>query len=104
MPREKVEAMFRNSFRSWIGTDEYRIRLHLSETWVLYLKPRQMMVTKNITENSDGSMVIEAVVNSLDEVASWVVSRGCGVTVLEPVELKTKVIQLAEGALQDYTV
>ena len=103
VPKEKIDAMFRNSFRSWIGTDEYRIRLHLSKTWVEYLKPRQMMVTESILENPGGSMTIEAVVNSLDEVASWVVSRGCGVVVLEPEELKTKVIELAEGALQNYS-
>ncbi len=104
VPREKVEAMFRNSFRSWIGTDEYCIRLCLSRTWVAYLKPRQMMVTESITENPDGSMIIESVVNSLDEVASWVVSRGCGVTVLEPAELREKVIELARGALENYAV
>jgi predicted DNA-binding transcriptional regulator YafY len=41
-------------------------------------------------------------VNSLQEVASWAVSRGTGVTVLEPQELREIVVNLAKGALLNY--
>ncbi len=40
--------------------------------------------------------------NSLDEAATWVLSFGKGVKVLEPEELKIKVIQLAKDALSNY--
>jgi predicted DNA-binding transcriptional regulator YafY len=102
VPQELIDEMFRYSFRSWVGADKHRIRIHLSRVWAERLKPRQMMETQVITENGDGSVVFEATVNSLQEVASWAVSRGEGVTVLEPEELREMVVKLAKGALANY--
>jgi len=102
VPQEEIDEMFRYSFRSWVGAEKHRIRIHLSSVWAARLKPRQMMETQVITENGDGSIVFEATVNSLQEVASWAVSRGTGVTVLEPDALRAMVLNLAKGALQNY--
>jgi predicted DNA-binding transcriptional regulator YafY len=102
VPQEQIDEMFRYSFRSWVGADKYKIRIHLSSVWAGRLKPRQMMETQVITENEDGSIVFEATVNSLQEVASWAVSRGSGVTILEPAELREMVVQIARGALANY--
>ena len=102
VPREQIDDLFRYSFRSWVGAEKHRIRIHLSSIWAGRLKPRQMMETQVITENEDGSIVFEATVNSLQEIASWAVSRGTGVTVLEPAELRDLVVRLARGALANY--
>ena len=102
LPAEEIEAMFRHSFKSWIGTEEHRIRLRLSPVWAQRLKPRQLFETQLVTEEADGAVVLEATVNSLDEIASWVVSRGEGVTALAPPQLREKVIALARGALANY--
>ncbi|MCB2206229.1 WYL domain-containing protein [bacterium] len=104
VPASDIEALFRHSFKSWIGTEEYRIRLHLSPLWAQRLKPRQLFESQLVTEESDGAIVLEASVNSLDEIASWVVSRGEGVTVLDPPALREKVITLAQGVLRNYQV
>ena len=101
-PQNEIEDLFRHSFRSWIGTERHNIKIALNSTWAERLKPQQLMETQLLKENSDGSVILEATVNSLDEVAGWVVSRGNGVTVLEPKELKLKVIDLAKGALGNY--
>ncbi len=42
-------------------------------------------------------------VNSLVEIAGWIVTRGEGVKVLEPAELKTRVLELAKGVLKNYS-
>jgi predicted DNA-binding transcriptional regulator YafY len=102
VPQEQIDEMFRYSFRSWVGAEKHRIRIHLSSVWAGRLKPRQMMETQVITENDDGSIVFEATVNSLQEIASWAVSRGDGVRVLEPPELREMVVRLARGALANY--
>ena len=101
-PQEEIDDLFRHSFRSWIGTERHNIRIALNSVWAERLKPQQLMETQLLKENPDGSVVLEATVNSLDEVASWVVSRGKGVTVLEPKELRLKVVSLAKGALANY--
>ncbi len=102
VPQSQIDEMFRYSFRSWVGAEKHRIRIHLSSVWAGRLKPRQMMETQVITENEDGSIVFETTVNSLQEMASWVVSRGGGVTVLEPPELRDMVVHLAKSALGNY--
>ena len=99
---EEIERVFRHSFRSWIGTEEHHIKLRLDRTWAERIKPQQMLETQVITEDADGSVTFEATVNSLTEVASWVVSRGKGVTVLEPEELRTMVLDIARGVIQNY--
>jgi predicted DNA-binding transcriptional regulator YafY len=60
------------------------------------------METQRLEERSDGSVIFEAVVNSLVEVASWVVTKGKGVEVLEPLELKGMVVTLAQEVLGNY--
>lgn len=102
VPTPDIEAMFRHSFKSWIGTEEHHIRLRLSPLWSRRLKPRQLFETQVVTEEPDGSIILEATVNSLDEIASWVASRGEGVTVVAPDELRDKVIELAQGTLRNY--
>jgi predicted DNA-binding transcriptional regulator YafY len=101
-PREEIDRVFRHSFRSWIGTEEYHIKLHLDRIWAERIRPQQMLETQVIVEHPDGSVTFEAVVNSLPEVASWVVSRGKGVTVLEPEQLQKMVIETARGVLENY--
>ena len=102
VPQEQIDDLFRYSFRSWVGAERHHIRIHLSAVWAMRLKPRQMMETQVIKENDDGSVEFEAVVNSLQEIASWAVSRGSGVTVMEPAALREMVVQIARGALANY--
>ena len=102
LSKERVEDVFKYSWRSWVGLEKFNIKLLFSPVWAARLKPKQLMDTEKITERDDGSIIFEAVVNSLEEVASWVVSRGNGVIVIEPYELKCKVIQLAQETLKNY--
>lgn len=102
IPLNELEALFRFSWRSWIGKEKFTVKLQISKWWEKILKPRQLMETQLISENKDGSIVLEITVNSLEEIASWIVSRGEGVKVLEPRELKERVINLAEETLNNY--
>jgi predicted DNA-binding transcriptional regulator YafY len=101
-PQEEIDKVFRHSFRSWIGPEEHHIKLRLSPIWAERIRPQQLLETQAITEETDGSVTFQATVNSLTEVASWVVSRGAGVTVLEPELLKQMVIETARGVLGNY--
>jgi predicted DNA-binding transcriptional regulator YafY len=100
--QEEIDALFQHSFRSWIGSERHTVQLRLNSTWAERIKPQQLMESQKLTEEPDGSVVLETTVNSLDEVASWVVSRGAGVTVISPPALREKVIMIARGALLNY--
>jgi predicted DNA-binding transcriptional regulator YafY len=100
--QEKIDEMFRYSFKSWIGNERHTVTIKLSKTWADRIRPQQTVETQKLTVLTDGSVVFEAIVNSLREVASWVISKGEGVQVLEPPELRETVIALARGALSNY--
>ncbi len=101
-PQEDIEKVFRYSFRSWIGPEEHHITLRLDRIWAERIQPQQLLETQAITAEGDGSVTFEATVNSLSEVAGWVVSRGKGVTVVEPEALRNMVIDTARGVLDNY--
>lgn len=98
----KFSDLFRHSWKSWLGNDKYEVKLLLSPYWAEKVKPRMLIADQKITKNDDGSIIFECTVNSLNEIAGWIVGRGDGIKVLEPEELKNKVIELARGVLQNY--
>jgi len=102
VPEESIDELFRYSWRSWLGEERYSIKLRLSHIWSERLLPKQLMEHEKITRLDDGSVIYETTVNSLDEIAGWVVSRGKGVIVIEPRELKDRVISLAGESLSNY--
>ncbi len=100
--REILDEVFKFSWKSWVGCEKFSIKLLFSPTWKQRILPKQLMTSEAYTKIEDGNYLYETTVNSLDEVASWVVSRGKGIKVLEPEELKEKVISLANDALGNY--
>lgn len=100
--KEEIEKLFRYSFRSWLGSEEYKIKLRLSKTWGEALKLKPIMEQQQLTQQADGSYILEGIVSSLTEFASWIASRGRGVTVISPRPLKERVLEIARGTLQNY--
>lgn len=102
MNDESLEDVFKFSWKSWIGKNKYNIKLVFSKLWAERIQPKQLMDIENFVENPDGSVIYCTTVNSLEEIASWIVSRGKGVIVLEPAELKEKVLALARDSISNY--
>lgn len=100
--QKQIDELFSTSFKSWLGSERYTVKFKLISPWSRRIKPRQLMAFQKLTENDDGSIIYETVVNSLKEISGWIVSRGEGVVVLEPEELKQMVITTAKGALNNY--
>lgn len=100
--RDELRRLFENMWSGWLGEAKYKIKIRFSPLWATRLDHRVFTENQVYTVQSDGTALLEAGVPNLDEVASWVVSRGEGVTVLEPPELRELVIKLARGALKNY--
>jgi predicted DNA-binding transcriptional regulator YafY len=100
--QKEIEEIFSSSFRSWLGNERYKVKLKLIPPWSERIKPNMLMEFQKITEEAGNSIIYETVVNSLKEIASWIVSRGEGVIVLEPEELRSLVIKTAQGVLKNY--
>lgn len=102
LPREKFEDLFMFSWKSWLGDEKYKIKLLVSKEWADRIRPRMLIKGQKVTKQEDGSIIFEATVNSLNEIAGWIVSRGEGIKVLAPDKLKEHVIELARGVLKNY--
>lgn len=100
--QKQIDEIFSTSFKCWLGDERYKVKLKFFPPWPDRIKPKQLMEMEKVTEEPDGSMIYETVVNSLNEIASWIVSRGEGVVVIEPEKLKTIVIQTAKDVLKNY--
>jgi predicted DNA-binding transcriptional regulator YafY len=104
VPQDKIDELFRFSFKSWIGAERHAVKIRLSPLWADRVRPQLMIETQSLKEEPDGTVVFEATVNSLVEVASWVATKGAGVKVLEPPDLRQMVVALARGTLSNYGV
>lgn len=102
LPRERFEDLFLTSWKSWLGDEKHKVKLHFSKEWADRINPRLLIKGQKITEQEDGSIIFEATVNSLNEIAGWIVSRGEGVKVISPPALREQVIALANGVLSNY--
>lgn len=98
----KFSDLFKHSWKSWLGDEKHKIKLWLSPFWADRVNPRMLVADQKITKNDDGSVIFECTVNSLSEIAGWIVSRGEGVKVLAPDTLKQTVFDLADGVLANY--
>ena len=69
-----------------------------------FIRERRPHPQQQIQTLSDGTILYRAVVNSLDEVAWWIVQYGGEAVVTRPRELRDKVVALASSILERYGV
>jgi predicted DNA-binding transcriptional regulator YafY len=101
-PKKTIDDLFEHSFRSWVGSEAIDITVALRPPWNKRVAPERLFETRRIEKREDGTVVFEATVNSLSEIAAWIVGYGEGIEALAPPELRERVITLAKGALANY--
>ncbi|MDI3534163.1 MAG: hypothetical protein PWQ82_528 [Thermosediminibacterales bacterium] len=80
----------------------YHVKLKFSPGKARFIKEYYRTKAHKIEELSDGSIIFERRVAGLEEISSWVLSFGGEVEVIEPVELKEKIIKEAEKMAEIY--
>lgn len=99
----EFDDLFSNSWKSWIGTNRIHFKLRISKPWADRILQKEFLKNQKMTSLDDASIIFEAEVNSLSELAGWIVSRGNGIEVISPPELKQAVINLARESLSNYS-
>ncbi len=100
--KNKIDSVFATSLDFWLGEKTIKIKLLLLKPWYSRRKLPLLVENQTIIKNSDGSLGLEAEVNSIAEVAQWVVTQGRGIKVIEPLELINLVLNLAKGVVRNY--
>lgn len=98
----EIKAQFRNSWQTWMGTDEYHIRLWLSKKWYYAAQERGLDFLGPEIRKMEKGGIFETRVNCLSEIAAWILSRGKGAEIIKPEELKESVLNLAREVIGNY--
>jgi predicted DNA-binding transcriptional regulator YafY len=102
LSRLEIDDIFRYSWRSWLGTEKIAVKLELDRNLADEFRLKQLMDYEKFEEAGGGKYIYSTIVNSLEEISRWVASQGKGMRVLEPDDLKERVIEIAKQTLGNY--
>lgn len=98
-----IDSYLRNRMFMFIeGGGKHMVRIWISERFANYVRQRRWHPAQEITDNADGSMILAMNVDAYDVVACWIMQFGTGVEVLEPAELRRKVVREARAIEEIY--
>lgn len=91
-----------NAWRMIRGETTYNIKLQFGDKFAENIADTHWHDTQKIDWNTDGTITFRCKVDGLDEIIWWVLSMGPNCTVIEPVELRDRVKELAKQTLALY--
>lgn len=91
---EKIEGAF-----GVIYDDPIDLKLWVSKEHAKYIKTRKYSAIQQITENDDGSIILEFSTSGWQEVKQWILSMGAQAKVLEPNEMFLEIKKECEAIL-----
>jgi len=97
-----IEKYFANSFGIFESDKLYDVKLKIMNESVRYIKEKKGHSSEKITDQIDGSIILEYRVNNLTELFFFVLSLGRNCEVIAPKELREQVIDELKGALKNY--
>jgi predicted DNA-binding transcriptional regulator YafY len=85
-------AMKNTAFR-FVWGEPKQVHIRFSADQAAYATERVWHVSQKVSEQEDGSVVLQFSVADLSEVKRWLIGWGAGAEVLEPVELADDVLE-----------
>jgi predicted DNA-binding transcriptional regulator YafY len=106
--------------KNFILLKDFSVEKFFSSSWEVFVgKPTEVKIkfwgptakvilsgthhpNEKITKQEDGSILYTVTVSGTEEISRWVLEFGENAEVLEPTELREKIIQTAKGILKNY--
>jgi predicted DNA-binding transcriptional regulator YafY len=95
------DALLENAF-SIVYDEPVVVRIRFSADRARYIKERSWAKEQIITDNEDGSIILELKTSGWFDVKKWILSFGAEAELLEPVELRREIIEELSGAQRLY--
>ncbi len=96
-PEEKLESAF-----DIVCDDPVRTKIWFSSDQAKYIKERTWAKEQKITEQKDGSIILEMKTSGHGDVKRWVMSYGADAKVIEPEELHDEVLSDLKKSIEYY--
>jgi predicted DNA-binding transcriptional regulator YafY len=97
--KQKAKEVLGSSFGNWISENSIEVKLKFTKDWLASGKDPKLMEYQQTVQEEDGSRIVTLKVNSLEEIARWIVGRGGEVIVLKPNILRDLIIRLANDVI-----
>lgn len=101
-PGFSLEGRLRDSFSVHSGEGEYLVVLRFSPQVADYIREKRWHRSQLLKELKDGGVELRMSLSSLSEVERWVLSWGGEAEVIEPSELKDRILQAAQRIQKAY--
>jgi predicted DNA-binding transcriptional regulator YafY len=92
--KEQVFAVFADDLQD--------IKLLISKKYTKYFENRLWHTSQKVSQDNDGNMILEMKVPIAPDLISWILSWHQAIVVLEPQELKERVVDALRLALENY--
>ena len=97
-----LEKHLGNAWSMIPGEKEYKVSILFNKPFSLTISDTRWHATQEIVWHDDDSCTFTCTVSGLDEIVWWVLSMGPSCKVLEPKELKDRVVTLAKEISERY--
>lgn len=99
-----VEEHFRFSWEAWSGGEPTRVRVRFSPRVAKMISETKRHPTQIIHQEPSGSVVFEADVAGIEEIAIWIMGYGKHAEALEPQSLRDYIVEHILGSAENYSV
>ncbi len=98
----KVEDHFQGQFGIWRGGDPKRVVIEFDERVTEYVETRRIHPSQETERLQSGGVRLTMTIGDLTEVTTWVLGFGETAKVVEPVELRDRVLSELQNAVARY--
>ncbi len=98
-----IARYFDGAFAIIVGSLKQIVRVRFDSSVARYVCEKRFHPSQLNEMQSDGSVIVQFSLTSLVEIRSWILSFGCHAEVLEPIELRTALLEEAEKLAQIYS-
>lgn len=97
-----VERFYQKSWEVWAGGEEVTVKVRFSSQIAPIIREGKRHPSQRIEDLPDGSLVFTVTVSGLEEIGSWIMGWGSAAEVLEPAELRARILKAADEMVAIY--
>jgi predicted DNA-binding transcriptional regulator YafY len=83
-------------------SDPFQVKVEFKQSVASYISERKWSAEQSLEKRPDGSVVLEFTAQSYPEVVSWVLGFGDNAELLEPVEMRQELLNIASSLVKRY--
>jgi len=104
MPKDfSLQEHLAGSFGIYQGDGDYHVRVHFSPVVARYVSEASWHASQKLHPQRDGSLIAEFDLDSLEEIQRWLLSFGKHAKVLEPEELRERMLEEIKEMVSIYS-